>query len=96
MLLNFSQEFYDVIEEIKALATELEKLWREFIEDFQKKKENEEIEEIEAHLKPCLCVPLPPRTYRGFKLWRKNQALFRPYKKTRRRNNFKMQMEGNL
>lgn len=81
----YLQKVYDTIEEYKALAKELEKRWREFEKRFREfidlLCEKEEIEEIEAHFKPCLSVPLPPRTYRSFKLWRKNRALFRPYKR---------------
>ncbi len=44
--------------------------------------------------KPPLFVPLPPKQYPSFKLWRINKALFRPYRREWRGNKTPKTKEG--
>lgn len=83
---NFTGKTLEELQLVGKTLAEIISMFSNAIEDFLKEIrdffcEKEEIEEIGAHFKPCLSMPLPPRTYRSFKLWRKNRALFRPYKR---------------
>lgn len=69
--------FQEIAELIKQLAENIKEKYDEILEEL---KECEEITERETY-EPCLKIGFPKYPQIPVKLWRKNRALFRPYKR---------------
>ena len=79
-------EIIAAVKEIAAAATEFyEKITKQLAEIDYTEREK---------CKPPLSAPLPPRRYASVKLWRKNKALFRPYRREWRGNKTPKTKEG--
>lgn len=69
----------EIAEAIKTISETIKEINEELTEQFR-----EIVFEEREKYKPCLCVQLPPPSYRSIKLWRKNKAIFRPYRRARK------------
>ena len=69
--------FQEMAELIKQLAENIKEKFDEMVEEL---KECEEIIERETY-EPCLKIGFSKSPQSPVKLWRKNRALFRPYKR---------------
>lgn len=79
----------EVVAAFKEMAAAVTEVYEEIA------KQLSEIDYTErGKCKPPLSVPLPPKRYPSFKLWRTNKALFRPYRREWRGNKTPKTKEG--
>lgn len=69
----------EIVKAIKNISETIKRINEEIAEQFR-----EIVFEEREKYKPCPCVPLPPPSYRSIKLWRKNKAIFRPYRRAQK------------
>ena len=81
------------LDEVVAAFKEMVAAVTEVYEEIAKQLSEIDYTEREKY-KPPLSVPLPPKRYPSFKLWRTNKALFRPYRREWRGNKTPKTKEG--
>lgn len=86
-------ELCEALDRITAAVKEIAAKWAEIFEELEKELVEIDYAEREKR-KPPLFAPLPPRRYPSVKLWRKNKALFRPYRREWRGNKTPKTKEG--